>query len=231
MADIAGKAVLVTGATGNLGRACCAALAAAGARVAALDRTAAALDALLPTLPGEHLALPGIDLMDPAACAAAVARAGRLDGVVHTVGGFDAAPIADASPALWEAMFRLNLLTTVHVFGAAIAAMRASGGGALVATGAMAALRSPAGLAAYSASKSGVLRLVEAYADELKAEGIRVNAVLPGTIDTPQNRAAMPGADASRWVRPEQIAAAVAFLLSDAAGGITGALLPVTARG
>jgi NAD(P)-dependent dehydrogenase (short-subunit alcohol dehydrogenase family) len=231
MAEMAGKVVLVTGAAGNLGRACCAVLAQAGARVAALDRTQAALDALLPTLPGEHLALPGIDLMDAAACEAAVARIGRLDGVVHTVGGFDAAPIAEASGALWEGMFRLNLLTTVHVFGAAIAAMRGAGGGALVATGAMAALKSPAGLAAYSASKAGVLRLVEAYADELKAEGIRVNAVLPGTIDTPQNRAAMPGADVSRWVQPAQIAAVAGFLLSDDAAGITGALLPVAGRG
>jgi NAD(P)-dependent dehydrogenase (short-subunit alcohol dehydrogenase family) len=95
----------------------------------------------------------------------------------------------------------------------------------------MAALRSPAGLAAYAASKSGVLRLVESYAEELKAEGIRVNAVLPGTIDTPQNRAAMPGADTTTWVQPAQLAEAIAFLLSGAASGVTGTLLPVTARG
>jgi NAD(P)-dependent dehydrogenase (short-subunit alcohol dehydrogenase family) len=128
-------------------------------------------------------------------------------------------------------MFRLNLLTTANVFGAAIARMRTAGQGSLVAIGAMAALRSPAGLAAYAASKSGVLRLVESYAEELKAEGIRVNAVLPGIIDTPQNRAAMPGADTTTWVQPAQLAEAIAFLLSGAASGITGTLLPVTGRG
>ncbi|MGG5822545.1 SDR family NAD(P)-dependent oxidoreductase [Falsiroseomonas sp. HW251] len=228
---------LVTGAAGNLGRAVSAILAARGTAVIALDRVAAPLEAMLAGLPepGRHVALPGLDLGETADCdraaAEAIARFGRLDGVVHTVGGFDAAPIEAGDAALFERMFRLNLLTTANLFRAAIAVMRPRGRGSLVATGAMAALRAPAGLAAYSASKAGVLRLVEAYAEELKPTGLRVNALLPGTLDTPQNRAAMPGADTSGWVAPSQIAEAAAFLLSDAASGITGALLPVTARG
>ena len=226
---------LVTGAAGNLGRAVATTLAARGYRVAALDRAAAPLEALVTGLadPTAHLVLPGFDLMDAAACEAAMAalmaRYGRIDAVAHTVGGFAAAAIAE--PAPWELMFKLNLLSTANIFGAALARMRPLGRGSLVAIGAMAALKSPAGLAAYSASKAGVLRLVEAYAEELKPSGLRVNAVLPGTIDTPQNRAAMPDADASLWVQPEQLAEAIAFLLSDAASGITGALLPVTGRG
>lgn len=231
------QVALVTGAAGNLGRAVAAVLAARGYRVAALDRLAEPLEGVVATLPDpdSHLVLAGVDLMDPAACDAAMARLvetfGRLDAVAHTVGGFTMAPVADAAPAVWEQMFRLNLLTTANVFSAAIARMRPAGRGSLVAIGAMAALKSPAALAPYSASKSGVLRLVESYAEELKAEGIRVNAVLPGTIDTPQNRAAMPDADTAGWVQPAQLAEAIAFLLSDAASGITGVLLPVTARG
>jgi NAD(P)-dependent dehydrogenase (short-subunit alcohol dehydrogenase family) len=230
-------AYLVTGAAGNLGRATVAALAAQGARVAAADRDAAALDALLAGLPGEggHVALPGADLSDPASCAAlagaARAALGRLDGAAHTVGGFAMAPAAEGEPALWEGMFRLNLMTTVHLFRAVLPLLRAGGGGSLVATAAGAGLRSPAQLGAYAASKAGVQRLVEAFADELKGEGVRVNAVLPGTMDTPQNRAAMPDADPALWVRPAEIAAVIAFLLSPAASGVTGAGLPVTGRG
>jgi NAD(P)-dependent dehydrogenase (short-subunit alcohol dehydrogenase family) len=236
MAD-ATPIILVTGAAGNLGRAVSATLAARGAVVVALDRAAAPLEALLAGLaePARHMALPGVDLADAAACdaavAAAMARHGRLDGVVQTVGGFDAAPIAEAGAKMFEAMFRLNLLTTATLFRAAVAAMRPAGRGSLVAIGAGAALKAPAGLAAYAAAKAGVLRLVEAYAEELKPTGLRVNALLPGTIDTPQNRAAMPDADTAGWVTPAQIAAVAAFLLSDEASAVTGALLPVTGRG
>jgi NAD(P)-dependent dehydrogenase (short-subunit alcohol dehydrogenase family) len=82
-------------------------------------------------------------------------------------------------------------------------------------------------MAAYSATKSAVMRLTESLADELRGDRIRVNAVLPTTIDTPQNRTAMPGADRSRWVQPSEVAEAMSFLLSSAASGVTGALLPV----
>jgi NAD(P)-dependent dehydrogenase (short-subunit alcohol dehydrogenase family) len=228
---------LVTGAAGNLGREVAAALAARGMHIAALDRVAGPLEAVVAGLPDpdQHLVLAGVDLMDPAACEAAlaqvVARYGRIDAVAHTVGGFAMAPIAAGGPDLWAQMFRLNLMTTANVFGAAIARMRPAGRGSLVAIGAMAALQAPAELGAYSASKSGVLRLVEAYAAELRPTGLRVNAVLPGTLDTPQNRAAMPDADPAAWVQPARLAQAIAFLLSDDAAAVTGALLPVTGQG
>lgn len=229
--------VLVTGAAGNVGRALATRLATGGAQVALLDRLGPPLQAVLETLedPARHLPIAGTDLLDPAACEAAIAqvlaRYGRLDGAAHTVGGFATAPLAEAGPAQWEQMFQVNLVSTLNLYRAAVAAMRPAGRGSLVAIGAMAGVKAPAGMAAYAAAKGGVLRLTESLAEELKGEGIRVNAVLPGTIDTPQNRAAMPEADPTRWVRPEEVAAAMAFLLSAEASGITGALLPVTGRG
>ena len=235
MAD-AQPIALVTGGAGNLGRAVAEALAARGGTVVVLDRQDAPLAEVVAALPGAgHGRLAGVDLADAAACDAAVAevmrRHGRIDAVVHTVGGFAAASIAEGGAAMFEAMFRINVLTTANLFRAAAVAMQPAGRGSLVAGGAMTGLRGSAGLAAYSAAKSGVLRLVESFAEELKPAGLRVSAVLPGTIDTPQNRAAMPGADSSGWVAPSQVAEAIAFLVSDAASGITGALLPVTARG
>ena len=230
------QVVLVTGASGNVGAAVLEALAGRGARIVAVDRHPerlrqgiAALDAGAEILP-----VAAADLADPAECEAVAQRAldrfGRIDGLAHTVGAFAAAPLADADPDLWERMFRLNLLTALGAFRAVLPAMRRARRGSLVAVGAGAALRAPAGLAAYAASKSALLRLVESAAEESKAEGVRVNAVLPGTIDTPQNRAAMPGADRGAWVAPPQVAEAIAFLLSDAASGVTGASVPVNGR-
>ncbi len=228
---------IVTGATGNVGSATVAVLAQQGAHVVAVDRRPERLRSLLDPLAGadRHLPVAEMDLTDPAACdnvvAQAMRRFGRIDALVNTVGGFAMADLAQSGPDLWEQMFSANVATTLNIFRAAIVQMRPARRGSLVAIGAGAALRAPAGMSAYAASKSAVLRLSESFADELKAEGIRVNAVLPGIIDTPQNRAAMPAADHAAWVRPAEVAEAIAFLLSDAASGITGALLAVNGRG
>jgi len=109
--------------------------------------------------------------------------------------------------------------------------MRQAGRGAIVSIAAGAALKAPSGLSAYAASKSAVIRLTESLADELKGEGITVNTVMPSTIDTPQNRAAMPDADTSKWVTPDQVAEVMAFLVSPQASGVTGAAVPITGRG
>ncbi len=234
--DFTGKAVIVTGAAGNVGSAVARLLAERGARVAAVDALKEPLERAVAGLPGasRHLALSGHDLLDPAACASIVTRVtqalGGIDGAVNTVGGFAMAPLGDSTPDLWNSLFDVNLKSALNLYRAVVPTMVAAGGGSLVAIGAAAALRAPGQMAAYAASKSAVLRLTEALADELRTSGVRVNAVLPGTIDTPQNRAAMPDADPALWVKPTEVAEAILFLLSDSASGVTGALLPVGGR-
>lgn len=231
-----GKIIVVTGAAGNVGRAVCQLLAERDGRVVAVDALDAPLREVGARLPDadRHLVLSGVDLLDPAACRGLVDRVSRelgpIDGAVNTVGGFAMAALDAAGPELWDQMFGLNLKSALNLYRAVIPGMRAARRGSLVAIGAAAALRAPAEMAAYAASKGAVLRLTESFADELKADGIRVNAVLPGTIDTPQNRAAMPDANPALWVRPTEVAQAILFLLSDAASGVSGALLPVGGR-
>jgi NAD(P)-dependent dehydrogenase (short-subunit alcohol dehydrogenase family) len=228
----ADKVIIVTGAAGNVGSALAKLLASRSARVVLVDTVADRLATVAATLEGSaHLAFSEYDLTNSVASTALVAKVqsecGRLDGVGTTVGGFAMAPLANAGPEQWEAMFRLNVMTTWNIYRAAVPAIRQAGGGALVGIGSAAGLRGSAQMAAYSATKSATMRLTESLADELRSDHIRVNAVLPTTIDTPQNRAAMPRADTSLWVQPSEVAEAMAFLLSDRASGITGALLPV----
>lgn len=232
----ASQIVIVTGACGNLGAAVLAALSRRGDSVVAVDREPSKLDIALAALGARdrHMGVGEADLVDPSGAdrivAAALARFGRIDSVVHTVGGFASAPLARSDSSAFEAMFRLNVITTLNVFRAAADPMRLARKGCLIAIGAGAAVRAPAGLSAYAAAKAGVLRLVESFADELKSEGVRVNAVAPSIIDTPQNRAAMPDADHASWVSPDRLASTIAFLTSDEGSAITGATIPVTGR-
>jgi len=220
------RTVAVTGAAGALGRTVVAHLRAAGWSVAAIDLGD-------PAHSDAALVLGGIDLADEAAMATAATRIaerfGQLDGLVNIAGGFAWETVVDGSPATWDRLYHMNVRTTLVATRALLPLLRA-GGGAVVNIGAAAAAKAAAGMGAYAAAKSGVARLTEALAEEWKDERIRVNAILPSMIDTPANRRDMPDADFSRWVRTEELAAVVAFLLSPAAAPITGALIPVTGR-
>ncbi|MBU1259326.1 MAG: SDR family NAD(P)-dependent oxidoreductase, partial [Alphaproteobacteria bacterium] len=216
----------VTGAAGALGSKTVEILAAGGWTVVGIDLGKVASD-------GVALALGGVDLTDEAAVGVAAARIekelGRLDGLVNIAGGFSWETVADGSVATWDRLYAMNVRTALIASRALLPLLRASHG-AIVNIGAAASVKAGVGMGAYAASKSGVARLTEALAEELKEEGVRVNAILPSIIDTPTNRADMPDADVAKWVSPAQLAGVVAFLLSSDAMPITGALIPVTGR-
>jgi NAD(P)-dependent dehydrogenase (short-subunit alcohol dehydrogenase family) len=218
--------VAVTGAAGALGRKTVEVLGHLGWQTAGIDLAAVPKESVA-------LALGGVDLTDAAAMDIAVKQIetafGRLDGLVNIAGGFRWETVADGSVATWDKLHAMNVTTALTASRAALGLLRKSQG-AIVNIGAAGAVKAGAGMGAYAAAKSGVARLTEAMAEELKNEGVRVNAVLPSIIDTPANRAEMPDAAFDRWVTPEQLAQVIGFLLSPAASAVTGALLPVTGR-
>ncbi len=238
MFNFSDRVVMVTGAAGNLGSAVAQAFQAAGAKLVLVDRAADRLQRLFPDLvdsPNYFLAT-SVDMTDADAVEAmvdeAVKRFGRVDVLVNTVGGFRAGtPVHETSFETWDFLLNLNARTVFTASRAIIPHMLREGSGRIVNVAARAALKGGARMAAYSVSKSGVVRLTESMAAELKKDGINVNCVLPGTIDTPQNRKAMPKANHSRWVKPEAIANVILFLASDAAGAVQGAAIPVYGRG
>jgi NAD(P)-dependent dehydrogenase (short-subunit alcohol dehydrogenase family) len=228
--NLSGKVLVITGSNGVLGHAAAATLSGYGARLALLDH--AQTPSTAP--PAGALHYGGIDLTQEGAARAVmervVAEAGRLDGLINIAGGFHWEKLTGGTLEGWDAMYRINLRTAVAACQAALPFLLQSGAGRIVNVGAMGAIKAAAGMGAYAASKAGVAKLTEALADELKDRGITVNAILPSTLDTPKNRADMPQADFTRWVTPVEAAEVIAFLVSDAARAVTGALIPVAGR-
>ena len=228
----AGRIFAITGASGVLGAAVARAAAASGAQVALIDyaRSAAVADELGP----DAFFQGDVDLTDAVAAGAAIDavadRFGGLDALVNVAGGFRWETLEAGSWETWPAMFRMNVLTATNASRSAIPHLKRSGSGRIVNIGANGAVKAAMGMGAYAASKAGVHKLTEALAEELKGDGVTVNAVLPSIIDTPTNRADMPNADFSAWVAPQDLAAAILFLASEEARAITGALLPVVGR-
>jgi NAD(P)-dependent dehydrogenase (short-subunit alcohol dehydrogenase family) len=232
--DLQGRVSVVTGGLGQLGRAVARAFEDAGALVAVLDHSTHQASEH-PLSDANRLVLGGVDLVQPSqaqtAMAAVSAHFGRIDILVNIAGGFHWQTLADGDLAVWDQMYAVNLKTAVVASRAVLAHLPVAGGGRIINIGAGAAAKAAAGMGAYAAAKSGVQRLTESLAQELKDGGVTVNAILPGTIDTPQNRKDMPDADRTRWVAPQDIASVIVFLASDAARAITGAAIPVFGRG
>lgn len=230
--DIKGKRVIVTGGFGALGMAVGKTLAAAGARVALIDR--ANVPGGIGEKTGAAFTYGGAELADAKAAAAAIDKAavdiGGLDALVNVAGAFRWETLADGDIATWDFLYAANVKSAAAASKAALPHLVKSKAGRIVNIGAGAAVKAGAGMGAYAASKAGVAKLTEALAEELKSRNVTVNAILPSIIDTPANRKDMPDADFSKWVKPERIAETILFLISDKGDAITGALIPVSGR-
>lgn len=229
------KVVMITGAGGNLGAAVARKFQETGARLVLIEHGSGKLEKLFPDLAADdnHRFFENIDVSDPAAMAELVDKIkkqfGRIDTLVNTVGGYQAGwPLHETPLSVWQHMISLNATSVFVTCQSVIPTMIAQKKGSIINISGGAGLKGTSKNSAYSAAKSAVIRLTESMAAELKADGIRVNCILPGTIDTPENRAAMPKADFSHWVAPQSLADVIVFISSDAASRINGAAIPVT---
>jgi NAD(P)-dependent dehydrogenase (short-subunit alcohol dehydrogenase family) len=237
--QFAGKVVLVTGATGNLGSAVCDRFGREGAHLVLVDRneerlaaSAERLHEAFGTSTLKHVA----DLSDPAAVDglfyAAVDAFGSVDIVAHTVGGYESGKtVMDADLDIWERMMNLNARPVYLVTGRAAKQMITQpNGGKIVVVLARSGLAGSARHSAYTASKAAAQRVVESLSLEVRDQNVNVNAVMPSTIDTHPNRQSMPNADFSKWVTPGDVASAIAWLASDDARALHGISLEVYNR-
>ncbi len=237
MYDFSNQTVVVTGAVGNLGQAVAGAFLDAGARLALLDHKTGRLAEAFPrpvALP-EHLLLDAAQATDPESMRVTidriVERLGRIDVLVNTVGGYRAGtPVHETPLAVLDDMLNRNVRSVFIACQLVVPHMLERNRGKIVNIGARSGLEGRKNTSAYSIAKCGVIRLTQSMAAELKKSGINVNCVLPGVIDTPENRAAMPEADFSHWVTPEAVAGAILFLASESAREIHGVTLPVYGR-
>lgn len=221
---------LITGAKGGLGTAVTHAFLAAGHTVIGVSRSIQATDFSDPNFHPRPAELStATDALQ--AVQSVIGRFGRLDNVVHLVGTWAGGkPVAETPDEMLQSLWETNVNSTFHILRAAIPALRASGHGRIVAAGSRSAVEPTPASGAYNAAKSAMVALVKTVALEEAQHGITANVVLPGTMDTPANRKAMPNADFSHWVPTESVASLILWLTSDAAASVNGAALPIYGR-
>ncbi len=234
MLDFRGRTVIVTGATGNLGTVVAQNFLNQSANLVLTDRGEDRLGQRFPELleSNQHILANRVDVTNPDSVnrliGKVIERFKHIDVLVNTVGGFRAGAILPETPlSTLDFMLSLNARSVFVTSQAVLPHMIKEKHGKIVNLAARAGLRGSAKMSAYSASKAAVIRLTESMAEEVKNFGINVNCILPGTIDTPQNREAMPGANYENWVKTESLADVIVFLASDFARDIHGAAIPV----
>jgi NAD(P)-dependent dehydrogenase (short-subunit alcohol dehydrogenase family) len=237
MYDFSDQVVMISGADGNLGEAVVRRVAPTGANLVLISRHYEKLEATFPDLIADEKALfVTADLTDASAVQGmaheAIASYGRIDILLNIAGAFRmGAPVHELDQQTWDFMLNVNTRSVVYLARAVVPHMIDAGRGKIVNVAARNGLEGAAKMGAYVVAKAGVIRLTETMSAELKQHGINVNCILPGTIDTPANRRAMPKADTSKWVAPEALADVLLFLASDAARAIHGASIPVYGLG
>lgn len=231
------EVAVVTGGAGALGRWIVRAFAAAGVRVHApvrsrrrVEEVEAFLDEELSGRAPARTSWTACDVTDPEAVERFMDdvrdASDGLDALVNGVGGFAMGPLAETGPDTWRRMMEVNATSAFLCARAAAPLMKETGGGAIVNVASMPGLaRGGAGMSAYAASKSAVVSLTYSLAEELRPDGITVNAIVPTIIDTPANRDAMPDADTSTWLHPREIARVVTFLAGEEGRVVNGAAL------
>lgn len=224
--SLSGKIAVVTGASGGLGVHVTRALLESGATVIGISKRIQSSD--FPD--ASFIAMPA-DISSGAADQAIgkiIARHGRIDLLAHLVGGFAGGKsVAETDDPSFRSMFELNVTSAFYVLRAVIPHMRKVGAGRIVAIGSRAAEDPGPGVGAYSASKAALVSLIRTVARENKDAGITANVLLPGTMDTPANRAAMPNEDFRQWVQPASVASLIIWLASEAGKDVNGAVIPV----
>ncbi len=232
--SLTSKVVLISGASGGLGETVSRVFYETGATVILLGSRLAGVQALADQLGGERTLPLAANLIDPAETdrivATALERFGRLDILLNLAGGFAGGQPVSAGGDALNQMLDLNLRTAYHLSRAAVKPMMAQQWGRIVNVASRDALHGRANYSAYAISKAAVLRLTESMAAEVQDYQITVNAIVPGTIDTPANRQSMPTADFAHWVKPTEIAATLLFLAGEEAAAINGAAIPLYGR-
>ena len=228
------RVVLVTGGTGALGTAITRRFLGEGAVVCVpwiVEHERERLEASVQGAARPRLVLERCDVADDAAMArlaeSLTARHRRIDVLVSAVGGFAMGDLVHTDRKLWDSMLTLNLTTAYVAARAVVPAMLSAGGGRVVAVASRAVVPPAGGFIAYTVAKAAVIAFVQALAVETRGRGVTVNAVLPSTMDTPANRAAMPGVDPKTWVPVDAVADAIAYLAAESSAHISGTLLAI----